>query len=185
MLTVLQIGRRPIPQRNHIIYCRRAMNSRLMNATHVLFDRGLIPAQAKPSGKVSVVTTTLTNGRIESHHHKHLHLQPAWLVPWITLCPPRDLLCSALQLVPNSAVGCSTSFRPKTFSFGKPSPLQSKRLKEVSGIDREIGPPLQSNQRIGTRQTKWSPRGPTQPTRTQQPRTRRDPVPQHDNLRSR
>jgi hypothetical protein len=62
------------------------------------------------------VTTTLTNGRIESHHHKHLHLQPAWLVPWITLCHSRDLLCSALQLVPNSAVGCSTSFRPKTFS---------------------------------------------------------------------
>jgi hypothetical protein len=116
MLTVLQIGRRPIPQRNRIICCRRAMNSRLMNATHVLFDRGLTPTQAKPSGKVSVVTTTLTNGRIESHHHKHLHLQPAWLVPWITLCHSRDLLCSALQLVPNSAVGCSTSFRPKTFS---------------------------------------------------------------------
>jgi len=116
MLTVLQIGRRLIPQRNHIICCRRAMNSRLMDATHVLFEPWTDTGTGKAIKKCLHVTTTLTNGRIESHHHKHLHLQPAWLVPRITLCHSRDLLCSALQLVLNSAVGCSTSFRPKTFS---------------------------------------------------------------------
>ena len=135
---VLQSCRRPIPQRNHFMCCRRAMNSRT-NATHVLFEPWTDISTGKAIKKgLSIVTTTHNR---ESHHHKHLHLQSARLVPWITFCHSRDLFCSTLQSVPNSAVGCSTYFRPEPVSSASRVLSKARKVKRSKRNRQRVGRP--------------------------------------------
>jgi hypothetical protein len=102
-------------------------------------------------GGIAIITTTHPEGRIKSnvhvqtHHQRHLHLQPASLVPWITFIQTRDLLCSA-PLCPNSAVGYSVLFRPtdKHPLFGMPSQSKkqnAKRSQSNRGRERRTTTP--------------------------------------------
>jgi hypothetical protein len=86
---------------------------------------------------------------MQTHHdQRHLHLQPASLEPWITFIQTRDLLCSALSIVPQ--IGCSVLFRQTdrhpSLRHAEPVQETNKAKRIQSNRDRKRRTPTPQSQ---------------------------------------